>query len=966
MGAEPAIANFDLVAGARVGRYLVTRRVAAGAMGVVYEAFDPELERRVALKVLRPELLERRKSVRERLLREAQALAMVEHPNVVRVFDVGPVRNSLFIAMEFVAGRTGREWLREDPTWRRVLDVFTDAARGLAAIHAAGLVHRDFKPSNVVIGGDGRVRVLDLGLARAIGLVSSERSTQSGVFRRRRTGERTGPRPRVQTGPRPAAETSGSHPSGSLLQAPMTMVGTTVGTPQYMAPEQHAGEDSDDRADQFAFCVSLYEALVGTRPFRGRSTDEIADAKNRGSIPPPPADSPVPKAVFRVLARGMRPEPARRWPSMQALVKALDRARANPRERWAIFGAAIGAAIVTGAFAWAGGFGPTDRCDAADSGLHDVWNDRRAQLLRTRLLASKVPYAADAWTGSRARIEAFAEDWSQAWTTACVGQIDAEPSDRHAPKMACLAARLDELDARLDVLEAANPTTVENAVITVAGLESPHGCLERPETEGLPAPAPAIAADVEAVRRAIERSRAREDAGDLEAAVTAADEALVAAGRVDYPPIRVDARLRRGRALAAAHRQESAGEALREAAIEATAAGHDRAAAEAAIAIASLNTVTDPEDAERWLRQAQATIVRLDDPPELRRQWLNARGLVDLSQDRPQRAIDHLEAALDLTRSLHDDLHPAVARAYDNLALATHRAGDLDGAQRLSADALRLLQAELGPRHPSVARALVNAGSLAIAAGHYERATERFRQALEIQRTVFGDDAEELVGGLDGLGTALANLGRHAEALELHRDALVRLSDGPAADPMRGSTHLSIGYCLSGLQRHEEALQEFERARDLFATSLGEGHRATAAALNDIGTAQQLLERWDDARASYEGALAMLEASPSPPVDLVAKSLGNLGFLSHRAGELPRAREELSRALTLLDRPGTPDPYARARLQIALAEVELDLGHHEEARVLLEPAQAELRALDARAEDLERAQRLLARADDGK
>lgn len=301
-------------------------------MGVVYEAFDPELERRVALKVLRPELLERRKSVRERMLREAQALAMVEHPNVVRVFDVGLVFNSLFIAMEFVAGRTGREWLRENPPWRRVLEVYADAGRGLAAIHAAGLVHRDFKPSNVVIGGDGRVRVLDLGLARAIGLVSSEQTTRSGVFRRR-TGERTGPRPRVPTGPRPAAETTGPHPTTTLLQAPMTMTGATVGTPQYMAPEQHAGDESDDRADQFAFCVSVYEALVGTRPFKGSTTDEIADAKNRGDVPAPPADSPVPKPVFRVLARGMRPDPIRRWPSMTALLTALDRARASRRER---------------------------------------------------------------------------------------------------------------------------------------------------------------------------------------------------------------------------------------------------------------------------------------------------------------------------------------------------------------------------------------------------------------------------------------------------------------------------------------------------------------------------------------------------------------------------------------------------------------------------------------------------------
>jgi len=930
-------------------------------MGVVYEAFDPELERRVALKVLRPDLLERRKSVRERLLREAQALAMVEHPNVVRVFDVGPVRNSLFIAMEFVAGRTGREWLREDPPWRRVLDVFTDAGRGLAAIHTAGLVHRDFKPSNVVIGGDGRIRVLDLGLARAVGFVSSEQSTRSGVFRRR-TGER--PRPRVPTGPRPAAETTGPHPTTTLLQAPMTMTGTTVGTPQYMAPEQHAGEESDDRADQFAFCVSLYEALVGTRPFRGRTTDEIAEAKNRGDIPPPPAECPVPKAVFRVLSRGMRPDPVRRWPSMSALIAALDRARASRRERWAIAGAAAGAALFTGAFAWAGGFASSERCDPMESRLQEVWNLDRVDRLRAAMLSSGVPYAEDAWSASHARVETFARDWAQTWTTACIGR-SREPAARDAPRLSCLSARLDDLDARLDVLEGAEATTVENAVVTIAGLESPYGCLEIREGTGLPAPAPEIAAEVDGVHRTIERSRAREDAGDFEAALAEAEAALTAAERVDHPPIHVEALLRQGEALDAAEQDEEAGRVLREAAIAAAAVGHDRAAASAAIGIAQLVTARDPEDAERWLRQAEANLARQGDPADLRRHWLNARGLLDLAQDQPHRATKHLEAALELTRSLHDDQHPAVARAYDNLALAAHRGGDLAGAQRLSADALEILEGELGPRHPHVARASINAGGLAVSAGQFERAVELYQRALGIQRTVFGEDAEELARGLDGLGYALANLGRHGEALSIHRQALAKISQRPQTEPLRGSTHLSIGYALSGLGRHEEALAQFEHAYELFANSLGEGHRATAAALNDIGTAQQLLSRWGDARRSYERALAMLEATNAPPVDLVAKNLGNLGFLSHRAGELDRARDELSRALALLDRPETPDPYARARLRIALGEVELDRGHPVEARALLEPALAELRAIDARAEDVTEAERLLARAAEG-
>jgi serine/threonine protein kinase len=248
-GAPPAPATSALGRGDRLGRYVIIDLLGSGGMGVVYTAYDPDLDRRVALKLLRPDRGPSwGETGRLRLLREAQAIARLSHPNVIAVYDAGSFGDQVFVAMEFIEGGTLRQWLEERPPWREVLDRFLLAGRGLAAAHAAGLVHRDFKPDNVLLSRDGRVRVMDFGLARPIGEPS-----------------------RMEEWRAPAG-------SGGNLASPLTQWGEALGTPGYMAPEQLRGEASDARSDQFSFCVSLYEALYGERPFLGDSPREIVDA----------------------------------------------------------------------------------------------------------------------------------------------------------------------------------------------------------------------------------------------------------------------------------------------------------------------------------------------------------------------------------------------------------------------------------------------------------------------------------------------------------------------------------------------------------------------------------------------------------------------------------------------------------------------------------------------------------------
>jgi serine/threonine protein kinase len=275
--------------GLSVGRYVVLERIGEGGMGVVYAAHDPELDRKVALKVLRVDPSRDVAAVGARMQREAQALARLSHPNVISVHDVGTSPHGVFLAMELVDGETLGQWLRQKRDWRAQLDVFLRAGQGLAAAHHAGLVHRDFKPDNVLVGKDGRVHVTDFGLARMAG----------------------------------SAVLPDDRAADSPLRLSLTHTGVLLGTPAYMAPEQMSGDPIDARADVFSFCVALYEALYQQRPFAGSTLDELrrSIALNHVREPAPGA---VPEGVRRALLRGLRAAPSERYAAIDELLLTLE------------------------------------------------------------------------------------------------------------------------------------------------------------------------------------------------------------------------------------------------------------------------------------------------------------------------------------------------------------------------------------------------------------------------------------------------------------------------------------------------------------------------------------------------------------------------------------------------------------------------------------------------------------------
>ncbi|MBL8973188.1 MAG: serine/threonine protein kinase, partial [Myxococcales bacterium] len=351
---------------ARIGRFTVLERLGEGAMGIVYAAYDDQLDRKVAVKVLRSDTLRREPQARERLLREAQAMARLSHPNIVTVHEVGDHDGEVFIAMEFVRGQNLASWLREARPWRARVEALIHAGRGLAAAHAAGLVHRDFKPANVLVGVDGEVKVLDFGLARA---VDREHAPEQ---------------------PPPLLRTSVTH----SLDADLTHTGAVVGTPAYMSPEQHMGEPATAKSDQFSFCVSLYEALYNQPPFDSSSLLALTYAVTRGKIRDPPSGTQVPAALLSIITRGLAVDPARRWPAMPELLLALQRTLERPRLPWFVIAGVAG--LIASAGFTAASLRPTeDACADATRELVGLWDEPAAAAARDGLRSTGLSYAED-------------------------------------------------------------------------------------------------------------------------------------------------------------------------------------------------------------------------------------------------------------------------------------------------------------------------------------------------------------------------------------------------------------------------------------------------------------------------------------------------------------------------------------------------------------------------------------------
>ena len=870
--------------GQLIGRYVVLNPLGAGGMGVVYAAYDPQLDRKVALKLLHTEAIshsgatQSRVDGHTRLLREAQAMARLRHPNVVAVHDVGSFGERVFIAMEFVEGSTLKSWLRSQPRTRKeVLAVFQQAGRGLQAAHDAGLVHRDFKPENVLVSVTGAAQVLDFGLAK---------STQDGA---------------ADATPRGELELAAS--LGSLSRE-LTQQGAVMGTPAYMSPEQHLGLPTDARTDQFSFCVGLYEALYGTPPFPADSLASLAMAVVGGKVADAPRESQarVPLWLRKVLLKGLSADPDERYPSIAALLDALASDPGSKRRRWL----AVAAGVAVTALA-AGGYAQylaqsSQRCADAEQSLAGVWDpDIRKATHDAFLAAGASTFAEDTWQRVARTLDSYTAAWVRQQTAACTATyIDRTQSvELLHLQSACMARRLSEVRAVTEVFAAADPAVVERAVQTVASLGDLHECADASALASAVVPPPDVQARaaVDGVRVRLDTAKALARTGKYGAGLHAARAATQEARALAYPPLLADALLIEGDLLYESGNLREAEAALGEA-IQAAAAGkHADAAAEAWVQLLGLVGVEQAQH-ERALGlrlAAEAAITWAGDDPELAARLLGNVGSVLHAQARYPEAIDAIRRAL----ALHEQL-PADA---DNHA-----------------------------RDLAIADALATLGTAYNSKGEYEEADGYFRRVLESRRRTLGADHPEVASSLHDLGNNDYHLARYDDAGAHLGEALaIRMRVLGPGHPRVADTENSLGAV-------EYARGEFTRARDHYAralaireATLGPEHPNTAGSWVNLGNAELMVGELDKARQNYERALAIQEKALGPTHPSVAYSLTNIALVLRNQDKLPESLAHYERALKIREQAFGPENPDVAYNLDNLGEILAEQGKHAEA-----------------------------------
>jgi len=737
----------------QLGRYRLRRLLGRGAHGRVFEGYDPELDRVVAIKVAHePDGTD--DEARAMRNREARALAKLTHPNVVEVFDVGVADGLLYVVMALVEGEDLATLVaRERPELPVLLDIFVSAGRGLAAAHAEGLRHGDFKPGNVLVGAEA-VKVVDFGLAHLV-----------------------------------AAPTHDAEVGDTLRYA---------GTPLYMAPEQLRGESSGPPADQYAFCVALWEMLCGTPPFQGAIPIALLEAKEHG--PSRLADA-VPRAMAATIRRGLAPDPADRFPSMNALLRALERSqRSSPRP---LRLAAVGAAVVVGGVLAAALPSP-QRCDVASA-----WDHARRLELSEQMTRFTPSEARSALVDD---VHAYGERWRSARDTVC------EARTREAA-IECLDSAALELVATIEAL---------GGIETDADLER----YARPAVRQLPDPARCKALRRSSspttdrrVAQGIARTRALQRLGQPVEALEAARGTLSLAMERDLDA-QAQAHWELGRALNVVGRADESREHLAEAFYAGKSVERPRVTLWTATMLAdSYLSAKDVEQANEWIRHAEAVLEGVDDP-NARVAVLQSRANLLIQQE----TMEEARAVLDEAMALSD------GRGY-----------------------------EASPLFFTRARVHQVLGDLAAAEAD-------FRRSLELDAELLGREHPELIGGHAMLATVLIELGRHEDAWT-EMEAAVALGRKwlPAQSPGMARLHEGLGMVAQAQGKVELAEAEHQRALEIRRAILPDAHPAIAASQYNLGLAAAATGRHEEAVALHRDALRRLETPDGEPQSDVAE-----------------------------------------------------------------------------------------------
>jgi tetratricopeptide (TPR) repeat protein/tRNA A-37 threonylcarbamoyl transferase component Bud32 len=916
---------------AQIGRYELGDTLGAGGCAVVVRARDPELDRDVAVKLARRDVTGHDAETRARLQREAQAIAQLCHPNIVEVFDAGTVDADgvliVYVAMELVEGGTLRDWLLAEPrSCAEILDVFVQAGLGLAHAHAHGIVHRDFKPTNVLVTRDGRAKVADFGLAHVVARDPAESAADLGVS------------PEILASARASVSSDGDD---------VTRPGTIVGTPAYMAPEQHLGLPVDARSDQFAFAVALYHALYGALPFVGDTVESLR-ASVLGRPARCPRDARVPRSVRRALVRALSRAPDRRFVDMPAMLAAL-----RPRRRGLV--ALPAAAAIAVAAAVAGGSATPSECARLERERHDVWNDGVRERIDTAFAATGIGFA----DASARKVGAGVQGWFEAWD---VEHARACAAGDLAPAAAlCLEDGLVRTHASLELFVDADAGVVERAASALESWPEARECGD--------SAAPGDGGPAREAAALVAKADAAFASGRYDSAREAALEALERAP-IDAERVRARARMQLGRALIPLAREDEGIATLEIAAWEASSVGDDRTAIFALVMVGRERAERlDGAAAQADFRRAEAHASRLGDR-ELVLQvfarqatasmlvndleaadraiargrdalregpvpgvadavlWLAARDLASARGD-THAAVDYSQRALARILEQRGDDHPDAITVHESVGHDLTDAGRASEGVAHLERALEIAERCFGPEHPRSASAMLNLAAL-LPPESLDRALHLFARAERILGARAPEQA--LLALLVNYGVAL----RHAERFD---DALERLlaarSLAERLDPTDSLRLAQIDTNLANLHAEtadwSRSAERAEAAHAVFHARFGAHHPGSVKALLHLGAARVHLGDIERGVATLRAALAHArEVFPADhsTVSLIHFRLGEAGRL---AGDDASAREHFDRALAIYRKAGEAHDEV-GRTHLYLAELLLARGDAAAAR----------------------------------
>lgn len=918
-GGQPTRA---VATGELIDRYVVLSRLGEGGSGEVFAAFDPVLDRKVAVKVLRNEDVSG-----DALVREGRMLAKLSDPHVVTIHDVGLSDARAYLAMELLEGPSFDAWCAErraDGRWGEIVSALRSIGRGITAAHAAGIVHGDLKPSNVLVDEQDRVKVSDFGIARAL---------------------------------------EGGHAEEGGRASRL------VGTPAFMSPEQHDLAFPDPRSDQYSFCLLGWVALTGRLPFEVGNTLEVEGTT--GEIDPPvdaklrtlagtcfpsvealavakqaPLDiasaDRAPSNAVAVLRRGLSVSPEERWSSMAEVVDALATPEQGARK---LVGVAVVAGLGAVAVAAAGQSKQDDPvCQGASEHLREVWDDDARGSAEAAFGSVDNPLARDTWPLVRERLDTYAQSWVDQHRDACEAtSVRKEQSPEALDlRMSCLHQAKTALKMTGRVLADADEGVVEAAPKLVAGLPPLARCedLEALRTE-MPEPDdPQTVASLAATRERLAEVRALTLAGKEAKALQIALEVHEEAAAIGYVPLSVDV----ARFLAHLHLDEAQVEEAKSVAVQgldqAIAAGAWQKAARLAVTLTSVSDRQEQTQAATVYAQLATSLAnRPGADTSLRSRTLHAQAVAAHVNSRFEEALAKDLEALEVAETAYEPSNPQLAIVQSNLANRFANMGNFGGGMPYAEAAAATFATAYGPRHPQTLQARAKVAMLLARSGKLTEAETVLRETLALNLEMRPPEHYDVQLTRNTLANVLSLLGRHAEAEEQFRLDLAAQEKTKGLDTVSAAmTIASIATAQLEQGEVEEAVEGYARALEISKRNLPAGHSKLGGMHDNYGNALASLGRYEDAREQIEKGLAIYVADLGPDHLFLSNSHFNLAGVLASLKDSEGALVQFERAVAIREAALEDDNPSLALVRLGLGDYYLELGRIDDARPHLEKA----------------------------